>query len=172
MKILGLPGQNDATGPWMDDILSGIRGDDDQTLTQYYECWGKPGSQLDLRLELDKASRFSPDLVVAKSLGAVLTLMGVSNGSLTPRECVLIGVPVRGLQAPGREALSRWHERAVRTLFIQQADDVVGGFGELAKLVPESKDCTMVRVAGGDHIYRDTAELIRLINEWRLERPA
>lgn len=71
MKILGLPGQNDATGPWMDDILSG---------------------------------------------------------------------------------------------------DVVGGFDELSKLVPDAENCTLVRVAGSDHIYADTSRLIEMINEWRLQK--
>lgn len=170
MKILGLPGQNDATGPWMDEILSGDRGSDDEALTQYYEFWKSPGSQLDFGLELDKASRFSPDVVVAKSLGAILTLRGVANGSLTPQECVLIGVPVRSLQEPGRDALSQWHEKPFRTLFIQQADDVVGGFDELSKLVPDAENCTLVRVTGSDHIYADTSGLIEIINEWRLQK--
>ena len=50
MKILGLPGIKEATGPWMDRVLDGIDVDAERQ-TQYYEGW-KSGGGVNPRLEI------------------------------------------------------------------------------------------------------------------------
>lgn len=151
----------------MEEILAGVRGDEDETLTLYYECWTAPGSELNEATEIARACGFAPDLVCAKSMGAVLTLLGVSSGSLQPRSCVLIGTPLAGLRADEREVLTAWHTRSIATLFIQQTADRTGSFEELSNLVTATERCILVEVAGHDHVYSDTPALISHICRWR-----
>ncbi len=166
MKILGMPGVNPQTGPWMDNILGGVASAGDRAQTQHYGFWTSGEERVDAAAELQIVSSFDPELIVAKSMGTLLTLRGVSDGMLQPKQCVLIGIPVAGSGA-GIDLLLRWHELNLPTLFIQQELDRTGTFEQLSALVNPESRCTLVAVPGSDHVYADTAVLIKLINDWR-----
>lgn len=165
MNILGLPGRNDATGPWMDRILSNVASNSDRHETQYYQAW-QNNTEVDEDYELAKAAGFQPDLIIAKSLGTLLTLIGYHRKVLTASHCVLIGIPVSNLQAEEHEMLSDWQMTGVKTLFIQQTNDVTGSVAALNDIVPNSKKITVREIPGEDHVYGDVDELVTLIQDW------
>jgi predicted alpha/beta-hydrolase family hydrolase len=168
MNILGLPGKNDSTGPWMREILAAISSQGDIVETQYYDAWKKPGAEIDEKLEIAIAEKFSPSLIVAKSMGAIITILGVSLRKVMPIECVLIGVPVNSLLQEERSILSAWPDAGIRTLFIQQSSDMTGSYNQLVDLVPSSEDITLAEIEGSDHAYSNTNEIARIIRNWKI----
>ncbi len=168
MNILGLPGKNDATGPWMEKILSGVSSQNDVVVTQYYKAWQVPGSEIDEFLELKLAADFRPHLLVAKSMGSIIAILGASTGKLVPEKCVLIGVPVDSLREDEKSALSSWSAAGVNTLFIQQSADLTGSYQNLADVVSPSPNVTFVEIDGSDHVYGDTEQIAEIINDWQM----
>ena len=169
MNILGLPGKNSATGPWMEEILSQIDLPEDTRNTQYYKAWQEAGSEIDEVVELDLAAGFDPNLIVAKSMGSILTLIGVGAGKLKPTACVLIGVPVNGLLETEKSVLQNWQDTGISLLCIQQTSDVTGTYEQLEDLAPEANGLvTLVEIAGSDHVYSDVPELTQIINKWHM----
>ena len=166
MKILGLPGQNQSTFHWMQEILGTIQTENLTTSTQSYKFWDQPGSALDEALEIGRASEFNPDLIVAKSLGTIITLLGISQGKVSPRYCVYIGIPVSSVDESVIEILSGDHATGIVSLFIQQSHDRTGGYSQLCDLLPVRRNFTTVEVPGEDHVYSDVLELGKIINGW------
>ncbi|MEX1237334.1 MAG: hypothetical protein WD994_03590 [Pseudomonadales bacterium] len=167
MKILGLPGINPATGPWMDSILERVANERDDANTQYYEFWNSPDDHIDAPAELVRAAAAAPELIIAKSMGTLLTLRGVAESILAPKACVLIGIPVGGDRELERSILSGWHERDIPTLFIQQQADITGTFDELTAVLTASGHLQTVSIPGSDHVYSDVDQLASLIHDWR-----
>ena len=165
MNILGLPGRNDATGPWMDRILSNVASNSDRYETQYYQAW-QNNTEVDEDYELAKAAAFQPDLIIAKSLGTLLTLIGYQRNLLQASRCVLIGIPASNLRAEEIKMLSDWQVTGVKTLFIQQTSDVTGSFAALKDILPNSTSITVKEIPGEDHVYGDVDELVILIQDW------
>lgn len=166
MKILGMPGQNAATGPWMDSVLAAIAGGGDECKTLYYDFWNDGTGRPDPPQEIQKVVDFGPDLVVAKSMGTLLTVRALVNQRVAPSRCVLIGMPIGNANPELRAVLGAWHERGIPTLFIQQTDDRTGNFAQLAELVQAIAPNSLREIPGDDHVYSDVDQLATLISEF------
>ena len=67
MKILGLPGQNPETGPWMEKVLAAIDVEGSEKVTQYYAAWNSKGGSAEPKREVEIAASHEADMIVAKS---------------------------------------------------------------------------------------------------------
>jgi predicted alpha/beta-hydrolase family hydrolase len=163
MKLLGLPGRDEATVAWLGEILNGLTGARDSVIVQRYGCW-EDGGELDLQAEITKAGAVAPDLVVAKSLGTRVTLHAAIEGALAAPGYVLIGIPLAAYSEDEVAMLNALCGRA-RVLVIQQTDDFLGGFAEVQRRVT-APSAVLEEVPGSDHVYSDTDALVKLIRAW------
>lgn len=167
MRTLGLPGKNKSTGPWLDKILSSEVFVNDVIQRQSYRAWQSTEEEIDEVFELDVASKFEPELIVAKSMGSILTILGVAQSILKPQACVFMGVPILSLQKDEKSCLENWKDTGIKTLFIQQHSDPTGSFSQLLELIRPADNLCFEVVEGSDHIYSDIPELVGLMKSWR-----
>ena len=51
-------------------------------------------------------------------------------------------------------------------LFIQQTDDPACSYQDLCAWLGQDHNATVKEVSGDDHMYRNQAELVSIINDW------
>lgn len=165
MKILGLPGIKPVTEQWMKQLLDSLELGQSETTVQQYQCWSRPGSGLDMKLEADIAASTCPDLVVAKSIGTRVAIYAFAQGMLSVKTCVFLGIPLRGCSSEESGTLQQLCA-AVPILLIQQTADPAGGYHDLVSLIPETQNCGKREVPGNDHMYGDIPRLKQIIESW------
>ena len=166
MKIVGLPGANQWTEQWMTEVIGALELGQSATVVRSYRHWHTPDKELDLAYEIAQVAAEAPDLVVAKSLGTIVTLTGLDNGSIHAARYVFIGVPVSGLGEAELKILEGIGERDEPCLFIQQRDDRAGGAAALQQHITEGDNVKLAVIPGEDHRYDDIEVLKELIEAW------
>ena len=161
MKILGLPGRDEATVAWLESILDGLDVPQCDYTVQRYGCW-QGDAEFDLDLEVDRAGGLDVGLVVAKSMGTRIAIHAAQRDLLVADRYVLIGVPLKAYQQGELELLNALCARAP-VLLIQQTDDFLGGCQELRRAVVDNDNVSFAEVPGNDHVYSDVATLRGLI---------
>ena len=165
MKILGLPGINPVTGPWMQRLLGSIDLNQSGSIVQQYQCWAVPGTKINLAVEAGIAAKAEPDIVIAKSIGTRVAIYSFTNGLISPHACIFLGIPLRGCSNDEISALQKLCT-SVPTLLVQQTDDPAGSFSTLASGIPASPTCTTSEVPGNDHVYGNIDQLKQIIEPW------
>ena len=162
MKILGLPGRDQATVAWLQQLLSAITDGNHEVTLPSYRHW-RSAQLPDPIHEADQVHALDVDLVVAKSMGTMVLLELLEKG-VAPPAVVLIGVPLAGYSDAQTGGLKALVSRRP-CLCIQQTDDFAGSYQQLAALL-EGSEANLQEVSGSDHVYSDTAQLATLINAW------
>jgi hypothetical protein len=162
LNLIGLPGRDQQTERWLQKLLASLAVAPRTTRVLHYRHWDSDGAP-DPTGEAARAGITAGDLVIAKSMGTLVLAQSCLQG-LRPRAAVLIGVPVRHVEAEVRGALQALANECA-CLFIQQTNDFTGPFAELASLL-DCSAATLVEVPGEDHVYADTDELQSIINSW------
>jgi hypothetical protein len=165
MKLLGLPGRKSSTYEPMIDLVGRLDLGQTETVVRRYGFWlAEDVENPDTGPEVDAVAASGADIVVAKSMGTLLTMLACERGGFAPRRCVFIGLPLRRLREFGRTDLIAAQCARAPTLFIQQSADFNGPHAELADLV--AGRAIVEEVPGGDHVYGDLDLLARLIHSW------
>ena len=107
MKILGLPGINPVTEQWLKTLLDAIDLNQSETIIQRYQCWGIPGTGMDIKTEASIAAQTCPDIVIAKSIGTRVAIYAYTNGLLSARTSIFLGIPLRGFTKNEISALQK-----------------------------------------------------------------
>ncbi len=162
MKVLGLPGRNPETETWLNALFAALGTP--QAEVARYGHW-QDGSDPDVRAEAVRHPAGASDLVVAKSMGTMVLLASVADGSV-PESAVLIGTPLTAYSGAQIDMLRALTGR-IPCLFIQQTEDFTGRCAALRELLGDAAD--IEEVAGSDHVYADVSELAALIRAWRAE---
>ncbi len=165
MTIVGLPGRNPETEPWLEVLLASIASKDAPVRILRYQHWAT-GAVPDLAAEVERAEVDGADLVVAKSMGTLVLLGAVAAGKV-PRRAVLIGTPLAACGPEERRALRSLADR-IPCCFLQQREDFTGAAAELEAVLGRTHAAMRV-VEGSDHVYADTDELARHIASWQAE---
>jgi predicted alpha/beta-hydrolase family hydrolase len=161
MKILGLPGRDEATVAWLESILGGLDVPQCDYTVQRYACW-QGDADFNLDLEVDVAGGLDIDLVVAKSMGTRVAIHAAQRDLLLAEQYVLIGIPLKAYQPDELELLNVLCARRP-VLLIQQTDDFLGGCQELRRAIVDDDKVSFAEVPGDDHVYSDVAKLRGLI---------
>ena len=162
MKLIALPGQNQATEPWLAEIVGLVTTSGDTVDQLHYRHWDEPG-QPDVAHEASRIANLQCDLVIAKSLGTLIALTAFKQSDFRPDRAVFIGIPFNHYSA---DYLQLLREFAVATpaLFIQQTADITGRFDTLNTKYADVAEVT--EVPGSDHFYGDVEQLKKLISGW------
>jgi hypothetical protein len=138
---------------------------------QTHGFWGgEDVADPDIAPEIRRAVASGADLIIAKSIGALIA-MEATRAGLSPKACVFMGVPLRRLEVLGLVGLLESHLRRVPTLIIQQTSDFNGPFVDLAPLAARA-GAEMREVPGGDHLYEDLDRIAPLTDQWLAEAVA
>jgi hypothetical protein len=164
MKILGLPGRKRSTLEQMRALLARTAGDGDQPIVQEYGFWTSGDSpNPDVRPEAEIAAKSHAGVVVAKSIGTLITMLAIRDFGLRPARCVFVGTPLARYRQENLLPLLESHCEQTPTLFIQQTGDFNGRYADLAPLVARHCRCSSAEIAGGDHLYLDVETIAKII---------
>ena len=162
MKLLGLPGRDQATDAWLRGLIQAVGDGQHEIAMPSYRHWDSEHNP-DPAFEAASLAVSQADLVIAKSMGTMVLLELFAAG-MTPDRAVLIGVPLVGYSATQHQRLSELVAQ-VPCLGIQQTDDFTGSFSALQDVLGDTA-ATLAEVPGADHVYSDTRLLAQLINDW------
>ncbi len=162
MKLIALPGQNQATEPWLAEIVGRVTTGEDTVDQLHYRHWDEPGAP-DVAHEASRIADSQCDLVIAKSLGTLIALTAFQQSGFRPGRAVFIGIPFNHYSADYLRLL-REFAAATPALFIQQTADVTGRFDALSDKYADVAE--VVEVPGSDHFYGDVEQLYELISAW------
>lgn len=162
MKILGLPGRDQATVAWLEQLLPAIGEGDHHVTLPEYRHWNT-SQPPDPQYEADQLNLTGTDLVVAKSMGTMV-LLELCQRTPQPKAVVLIGVPLVAYSEKQRLELKALVS-GLPCLCIQQSEDFTGSYQQLVELL-DGHGADLVEVAGSDHVYSDTAQLAASVNAW------
>ncbi len=164
MKLIALPGQNQATEPWLAEIVGLVTTSGDSVDQLHYRHWDKSGEP-DVAHEASRIADSQCDLVIAKSLGTLIALTAFKQCGFRPGRAVFIGIPFNHYSADYLQLLQEF-AAATPALFIQQTADVTGRFDALNAKYADVAE--VAEVPGSDHFYDDVEQLQKLISAWLL----
>jgi len=98
--------------------------------------------------------------VFGKSVGVVLALGAIAQGAIAPKKCIFVGSAIgfgKRLGLPVEEWLIGLNDKQIPTVFIQQENDPAISADDLETLLQKIgfTDYQLIKVPGGDHIYKD-----------------
>lgn len=161
MRVTGLPGVKAETENWMRDLFLALQEVPiDFEICRYRHWSGNHAA--DARYEASMVAERSVDLVVAKSLGTFIATLAFDSFRFKPKQAIFIGTPL-GRHSEGNYELLLKFLNEVPILFIQQTSDFNGSYIELASIVDNHQNATLVEVSGDDHLYADIDELQKII---------
>ncbi len=163
-QFVGLPGVVAPTHAWLSSLLDALGAIEGEATVLEYRHWADQSAP-DPEFEASRLESIVTDRVVAKSIGTWIATAAFSAHGFLPRTAVLIGCPLARHGADGFVRLEAF-VAAVPTLFIQQRDDKVGSYRDLAAVAGGWSNATLVEVPGDDHVYSDIDGLCAAITTW------
>lgn len=164
MLVMGLPGRNRETGPWLERLLKTLQPDESRYSVVRYRHWDS-GMEADVTYEASRVTLSADVCVVAKSLGTMIALEACAGSRTLPSRIVFIGTPV-GHYSDRLKLLLRERLQSTPVLFVQQVGDFTGAFRDLQDLVGDCHLATLEEIDGSDHVYEDTDQLASIISGW------
>lgn len=97
MNVLILGGQSSRHQQWVRDLAASLADQFETVKFIDYRHWQTNGD-LDIDHELQEISKATQDLtnyvIIAKSIGSVLSILAISQGVCKPEKCVFLGFPL------------------------------------------------------------------------------
>lgn len=165
MNLLLFGGNSLHNRDWLAEVAREVAPLFGSTHMHQYAHWEAGEGSIDLDSELRVASAQATQLdeygVFAKSAGALLTLKGIAEGTLTPKWCVLVGLPLNFARQNDFAAATWLTATTVPVIVLQNTDDPTAGFAEVRDfLAAHAGTNVSVRELPGDsHEYRDFAAI-------------
>lgn len=171
MRVLGLPGRKPSTLPQMRALLAALGFDGAPVHT--YGFWNAADVvDPDISPEVAAVASSAADLVVAKSIGTLITALAAQERRFAPKACVFLAIPLRRFQALELVPVLQAHCRTVPTLVIQQTADYNGAYAQVAEIVAPHPLCGVTEIPGGDHLYEDIELIAPIVRTWLDARAA
>jgi len=146
------------------------------TTAHYYKHWEGDSedetSPIDMEHEVntlaEEVANKDEFVIVAKSVGTVVTLKTISERGIKPKKCVFLGFP--GVEyAKSQGNFDKWiKDYNVPTLFIQQTNDPFYKFAELEIALDtlQLKDFNLIETAGDNHAYDNYEEIEDMVKDF------
>lgn len=160
--IIIIGGNSSKNKLWVDRTTRAYSGTYD-VVPFYFRHWETDGEDIDFTEELRRLSSVLDQLdeyiIIAKSAGALLALMGMSSNRLSPLAFVAYGVPIeyaRYRRIDTRKLYISIHEQCP-VLVLQQVQDPQGSAAALKRLLPPW--VPVISISGDDHAYDNVVHI-------------
>jgi hypothetical protein len=168
MDALFLSGESLHNKEWIEQVEQQLRPLFKNTIVHHYRHW-EQGGPIDFNHELtmviDESGKLGGYIIFAKSVGSVLSMIGISRGALDPKYCVFVGVPLP-LAKRTDDVLAAWARNYHGpSLFIQNDHDPITSSKELGDYLRllDLQDSRLESLPGDSHNYPDMAKLHALV---------
>ena len=160
MKIVILGGNSQRHYDWIRKLGGYLETQGHQIILHDYEHWATGASTANIEGELARLAGRVADqddyAVIGKSIGTVITALGVARGVLHPSRCVLMGIPYQGI-AGATPDFEQSLEQLPKTVILQNEHDPLGS-AEMVSLrlgMVKNDTLTLVVTPGDTHDYID-----------------
>ena len=166
MNALVLGGQSPRHQAWVRQVAEALQPHFSEVKYIDYRHWPED-NDIDAEYELAQASALAGTfigeyVIIAKSIGSVITVRGVARHELDPKRCVFLGLPLKVIRnayqdvGPSLSALPP-------TVIVQNTHDPVGAFEQVDAFTAEygNKQMAVVETPGDTHDYVDVALIAR-----------
>jgi len=129
----------------------------------FYESWRQEEKDIDINEELIKLKKYDKEhkdyIVVAKSMGTIITLLAIKNKIINPKLIILEGIPVKYIEDRNYDLHDLFIEANNKTkvYVIQQKNDYQCSSEKLIKEIPYF--IPIITVPGKDHGYNDINDI-------------
>lgn len=163
MKALALPGRKPSTLAPTRALVEALGFP--AGILRPHSFWSAPDvTSPDIAPDVAAVAASGAELVIAKSIGALIAMTAWRDHGFGPRACLFVGTPLRRLEQLDLVSLLRDFATATPVLFIQQTADFNGPFADLAQVVGPPGE--IAEVPGDDHAYEDIAAIAPLAVAW------
>lgn len=174
MHLIVLPGKRAFNKEWAESIESEVIELFDSSHIHYYSHWkNDDNSDICFSKELEKLRRIVTDypndyMILAKSVGVLLTMMAIKEGILAPKQCMFIGTPILWARTYGMDVEWLIEQFEIPTLFIHQTNDPVISEKRLENLLRVSHihNFRIKELPGEDHLYHDINQIKFALQEY------
>ena len=135
-----------------------------------YRHW-HAGGDIDVPFEIHQAAKAAKDLdgyiIVAKSIGSVIAILGIHERLLRPTACLFLGFPLRVVEANYSQLASLLADMPP-TVFIQNDQDPLGSAAAVQAYVASTSAAhsSVVTTPGDTHDYTDFESVTRLVQHY------
>lgn len=158
MNILILGGNSKRHYEWIRDVKEVLEPLADEVRLHDYKHWTNDDPEADVAFEVSAAAKTVEDIgdyiLVAKSIGTVISTFGISQGLLTPKACLFMGVPLQVI--PERYPdFANDIAKLPHTIFLQNTKDPLGSSVDLEQYVQKAApvDWRLTATAHNTHDY-------------------
>ncbi len=159
MRLIILPGNSSHNKEWLEAASAAFYERFPRQHLQYYQHWQTEEQMTDMNKELDRLVKAGGstegDLILAKSVGTMLTLSGAYQGLLIPCSVVLLGLPIGFVKERGWDPtpwLQQFHQKAT---IIQKEYDPITSHQEVEEELEKlgRNNFELIKIPGNDHDY-------------------
>lgn len=169
MNILILGGNSKHHYDWVRELAKALQTDKTRVVYLDYKHWQTDGS-LKIEDEINSAvalgDKLGEYIVVAKSVGTIITTLGVADGRLKPAGCLMLGTPLTVIKEYYPDFADKLTSLP-RTVFLQNAQDPYGSAEMLEGYLEDKSpaDYHVVTAPGDTHDYVDYDSIKELISD-------
>ncbi|HSX36687.1 MAG TPA: hypothetical protein VLG13_01000 [Patescibacteria group bacterium] len=167
MDALVLGGESQRHYDWVRQVADSLRPLMDKVVFLDYRHW-KTGEGINIEHEIARAAKLTEELdefiVVAKSIGTVVTTLANARGLIDPARCVFLGFPLKAVQQLFPE-VARALPELPPTSFVHNEHDPLGNATDVQAFVQANapREFRFYPIEGNDsHTYIDFEFLVKL----------
>ena len=167
--LIIIPGNGSSNKIWAEKARDFFKNDFSLVTILHYDHWQNGSELIDMSIELRKLTDIVNSLqgeivILAKSVGTVLTMYAVHSKSIDPlriSKCVFVGLPPEWSRTNGFDIDSWSTAFTMPTTLIQNDNDPVATAEDIRKeqVNGRFKNMTLVEAKGNDHVFGDFDEI-------------
>lgn len=170
MNALIFGGMSPRHKEWVRQVAAALESQFEAVKFLDYKHWDAPEADMDLEYETAQAAKLAEGLgdyvVVAKSIGSVLTALANARGTLSPKRCLFLGFPYNvATKLPQTAELEAALPRLPHTVFVHNEHDPLGEAETVQSYMQaHAPDAYEFQIIPGNatHDYVDFDQIVRL----------
>lgn len=172
MKALVLGGNSPHHKQWVRDVKQALEPYFEEVRLHDYRHWLTNSPNIDMDYEINQVAKLAADLgeyvVVAKSIGTAITILGNTQGIISPKATLLMGLPLRGYMS-GRLEVAEGLAKLPKTIFLQNSGDPLGSAKDVTSYIEAHPPAAWaIEIADNNtHDYIDFDTIAKLADKLR-----
>jgi len=169
MDLLIFGGEGYHNKSWAEEVDRQLGSLFDHCTVHNYLHWQNDGQNIDIQKELtllpQEVMGLNSYIVIAKSIGTVLTAMAIKQHILNPQKCIFLGIPMMAVDRHKVEVSDYYKSINVPVMFIQNNHDPLGSATDVKEYLEElaSVNYQFIELQGDTHDYSDYGQLKTIV---------
>lgn len=168
MNIVVLGGNSQRHQQWIRDLGGALEPIANKVIIHDYKSW-EDGTDTDVEYEMSaiapKIAELDDVVIVAKSIGTIVTTLGIASGAFNSTRCILLGLPLSMVHKYFPD-LGESFAQLPNVTLVQNETDPYGSVADVEAFVKANapKNCTLISIPSNEtHDYLDFDQIKSLL---------